>query len=217
MIDLHAHTFLSDGCLGAFELFRRAVVHGYKAFGITDHVDLSNMERVLDELTRASDDLRGQSETRLIPGVEITHVPPRLIPQAIDRAKALGAKIVLVHGESPVEPVQSGTNRAAIEGRADILAHPGLISEEDVALAKEKGVLLEISGRAGHCLTNGRLVLLARKAGARLVINSDTHAPEQLLTEDMRKRVGLGAGLSEEELLQTSNNAEDLVRRVLKG
>ena len=44
------------------------------------------------------------------------------------RARALGAQIVLVHGETIVEPVPPGTNHQAIEAGVDILAHPGLIS-----------------------------------------------------------------------------------------
>lgn len=212
MIDLHAHSFLSDGALLPAEIFRRAVACGYQAFAITDHVDSSNIEDVLDKLTRISEDLSQPGGPVLLPGVEITHVPPKLIPDLIDRARALGARVVLVHGETLVEPVVPGTNRAAIEGKADILAHPGLISEEDAALAAEQGLLLEISAK--HSLANGHLVQVARRTGAKLVISSDAHRPEQLLDQEMRRRVGLGAGLKPEELELAYRNAAALVERL---
>lgn len=212
MIDLHAHSFLSDGALLPAEIFRRAVACGYQAFAITDHVDSSNIEDVLDKLTRISDDLSQPGGPVLLPGVEITHAPPKLIPDLIDRARALGARVVLVHGETLVEPVVPGTNRAAIEGRADILAHPGLISEEEAALAAEHGVLLEISAK--HTLANGHLVQVARTTGAKLVISSDAHRPEQLLDQEMRRRVGLGAGLKPAELELVYRNAAALVERL---
>ena len=63
-----------------------------------------------------------------------------------------------MHGESPVEPVIEGTNRAGIEAGADILAHPGNITEEDARLAAEKGVYLEITARAGHSETNQHVI-----------------------------------------------------------
>lgn len=214
MIDLHAHTFLSDGKLVAAELFRRAVVLGYKAFAITDHVDSSNIERVVDELTSISYDLAEHVEALLIPGVEITHVPPPMIPPLIERARALGAKIVVVHGETIVEPVTPGTNLAAIQGGADILAHPGFIAEAEVVLAKEKSVFLELSARRGHSLANGHILQLVRKVGANAVINSDTHEADDLLTEDMRKKVGRGMGLSEVELANVFGNSEEIVKRM---
>ncbi len=42
-------------------------------------------------------------------------------------SKELGAEIVVVHGETSVEPVAPGTNNASVElSDVDILAHPVL-------------------------------------------------------------------------------------------
>ena len=173
---------------------------GYEAVAITDHADGSNLDLIVPRLRRAAEELNRYSPCKLIPGVEITHVPPPLIPEMITRARDLGAEIVVVHGETLAEPVAPGTNRAAISAEADILAHPGLITEEEVKLAAEKGVFLEISGRKGHCLANGHVVRLARKYGAPLIINSDAHAPGDFMSQEFAFRVGLGAGLSPEEV-----------------
>ncbi|OAQ21350.1 histidinol phosphate phosphatase domain-containing protein [Thermosulfurimonas dismutans] len=200
MFDLHCHSIFSDGELIPAELLRRVSVLGYEAVAITDHADGSNLDLIVPRLRRAAEELNRYSSCKLIPGIEITHVPPPLIPEMITRARDLGAEIVVVHGETLAEPVAPGTNRAAISAEADILAHPGLITEEEVKLAAEKGIFLEISGRKGHCLANGHVVRLARKYGAPLIINSDAHAPGDFMSREFAFRVGLGAGLSPEEV-----------------
>jgi putative hydrolase len=216
MIDLHTHTILSDGTVLPSELVRRAEVSGYKAIAITDHVDSGNVEVILKQLVKLAKDLNSAKSgmgIRVLPGVEITHMPPPLIPDMAKQARKLGAKIVVVHGESPVEPVAPGTNLSALQSDIDILAHPGMIKEEEVKLAKKKGIYLELTTRKGHCLTNGRLVVLARKYQAKLVINTDAHKPDELLSEDLLKKTGLGSGLTEEELKQVLQNSVELVEK----
>ncbi|MGC8966287.1 MAG: histidinol phosphate phosphatase domain-containing protein [Caldimicrobium sp.] len=198
MFDFHCHSVFSDGELIPAEIWRRVKVLNYTAIAITDHADPSNFEFILENLLKIKASFQGLTPKMLV-GIEITHVPPELIPELIKRAREKGADLVVVHGETIVEPVAEGTNRAAILGGADILAHPGLISEEEVKLAAEKGVFLEISGRKGHSLTNGHVVKLAKKFGAPLVINSDAHSPSDFLTKDLALKIALGAGLTLEE------------------
>lgn len=211
MIDLHTHTVLSDGIVLPSELVRYAQMAGYEAIALTDHVDSGSMEIILKQVVRLAQDLNRVGKIKVLPGVEITHVPPPLIPEMARDARRLGARMVVVHGESPVEPVCPGTNSAALQSDIDILAHPGMITEEEVKLAAEKGILLEVSARKGHCLTNGRLVLLARKYDARLVMNTDAHRPKELFSEHLLQKVGLGAGLTEEEFERTLKNSAELV------
>jgi putative hydrolase len=200
--DFHTHSMLSDGELLPAELARRYSCKGYQAVAIADHVDSSNIDAVVPAVVKAADLWNGAPETdvKLIPGAEITHVPPSRIAALVGTARELGAKIVVVHGETINEPVMPGTNRAAIEAAADILAHPGLVSEEDAVLAAQKGVFLEITSRAGHCLTNGHVASVARRVGAALVISSDCHAPGDIPGPLQAGRVGLGAGLTPSEL-----------------
>ncbi len=214
MIDLHTHTIWSDGELVPAELLRRAFVAGYRAIGMTDHVDASNMKGVISALVEASKVYSGRSEIVMIPGVELTHVHPELIPEMIVEARALGAGIVVVHGESLVEPVAPGTNRAAIAGGCDILAHPGLISREDADMAARNGVLLEISARKGHCLANGHVASMARKVGARMVLNTDAHSPGDLISRAQGERILAGAGLDEDEIGVVFSNSEAVVSRL---
>ena len=196
-IDLHTHTFLSDGVLLPSELLRRAEVMGYGALAITDHADASNLEALLRRLLRlAQTGLTGFGLT-FLPGVELTHVPPVQIAPLARRARELGARIIVVHGETPVEPVAPGTNRAAVEcADVDILAHPGFITEEEAALAAAHGVALEITSRGGHNRTNGHVARIALQAGARLLVNTDTHTPGDMMDQAEALRVARGAGLT---------------------
>ena len=196
--DLHTHSIFSDGELIPAELVRTAKVTGHKVIAITDHVDMTNVEFVVKNVVKAAE--LSDDEITVIPGVEITHVPPSKMDKVIADAKRFGAKWIVVHGETVVEPVQPGTNRqAAMNPDVDVLAHPGFITEDEMQAAKDNGVLIEITGRRGHSLTNGYVAGLARKVGAKMVINSDTHAPEDLMTEERAYKVALGAGLTKAE------------------
>ena len=211
MIDLHTHTIFSDGVLVPAELARRARVKGYEALAFTDHVDLSNLEVVLERLVPACREMAAELEITLLPGVELTHLPPALIGPAVERARQLGAKIVVVHGETLVEPVAPGTNRAALEAGTDILAHPGLISREEAELAAANGVFLEITTRPGHALANGHVAAAARAAGARMLLNNDAHAPADLMTPEMAEKIAFGAGLTPAEWQRIQADARELV------
>ena len=122
---------------------------------------------------------------------------------------------MVVHGESIVEPVAPRTNRMAIESSVDILAHPGLITEEEVLLAKKRSVYLELTSRKGHSLTNGHVARLAQKIGSALILNSDTHAPGDIWPAARRKEIVIGAGLTEDDYRTMIKNAENIVERCL--
>jgi putative hydrolase len=207
MIDLHSHTVFSDGVLIPSELARRAEHGGLTAIGITDHGDLSNIDFIVPRIVAVADQLNRVMSVRVIPGIEITHVPPVLIAEMVVRARSLGARLVLVHGETIAEPVAPGTNRAALEADIDVLAHPGLISEEDVVFARERGIFLEISARKGHSLTNGHVAGMARRCGAQLVINTDSHEPADLISKEKAIRIVRGAGLEPEDFDRMQANA----------
>ncbi|MDY0268113.1 histidinol phosphate phosphatase domain-containing protein [Trichloromonas sp.] len=215
MIDLHTHTVFSDGELIPFELARRAAVAGYRALAITDHGDFSNLDLIIPRLSRIAQELGKSLGLVVIPGIELTHIPPAMIAEATAEARSLGAKLVVLHGETIVEPVAPGTNRAAIEAGIDILAHPGLLTAEEAALAAQGGVCLEITTRKGHSLTNGHVAKLALAAGAKLVINNDAHAPGDLVSLEMARKIALGAGLSEDQFEQCRRNSEELVFRAV--
>jgi histidinol phosphatase-like PHP family hydrolase len=214
MIDLHTHSLFSDGELVPAEHLRRVEILGYSAIAITDHADSSNLDFIIPRIVQAAADLNKYSKTQLLPGIELTHVPPEQFAELTRRARQLGAKIVVGHGETPVEPVRPGTNRAALEAGVDVLAHPGFITLEEAKLAADKGILIELSGRRGHSLTNGHVAKMALAAGAGLAVNADAHGPGDFLTAKMAEMVALGAGLSGEEYGRIRAGMAALVTRV---
>lgn len=197
MIDLHTHTFFSDGVLLPAELAQRCRRAGYRGLAVTDHCGPSNIAFVLERMGEFCEDTQGAyGEMEIIPGCELTHVPPIKIPGLVVQARELGAEIVLVHGETVVEPVAEGTNRAAVEAGCDVLAHPGLITPDVAALAAERGVLLEVSARKGHSLSNGHVARVAAECGAELSFGSDGHQPGDYPTREFATVVLRAAGLS---------------------
>jgi len=213
MIDLHTHSLFSDGELIPSELARRAAVAGYRALAVTDHADHSNFDFILKRVSQVCDKVSQAYGIFVLPGIEITHVPPRWISALAKEARKAGARIIVVHGETLVEPVIEGTNLAAVQADIDILAHPGLIDEDAVKLAAKAGIHLEISARKGHCLANGHVAALARRHGAPLLLNTDAHAPGDLIRREFARRVARGAGLTEAEAARMFRNAEEIVRK----
>lgn len=216
LCDFHTHSTLSDGSLSPMELIHRAVKNGYKVVAITDHMGIGGLESYLPVVIRECQVAEAHWDIKAIPGVELTHLPPGVIGEAARTARDLGARLVVVHGETIVEPVPAGTNLSALRcSDVDILAHPGLLTPEAARLAAANGVFLEISARKGHCLGNGRVAMLARKAGARLLVNSDSHDPGDLLTADFRLSVALGAGLDRQEVQEgLKSSTEALLERM---
>ncbi|MCK5404454.1 MAG: histidinol phosphate phosphatase domain-containing protein [Desulfobulbaceae bacterium] len=215
MIDLHTHSFFSDGELVPAEHLRRVEVLGYKAIAITDHADSSNMDFIIPRIIQAAKDLNKHSQTKLIPGIELTHVPPGLFAELTAKARNLGALVVVAHGETVVEPVAPGTNLAALQAGVDILAHPGFITREEAQMAADKGIFLELSGRKGHSLTNGHVAKIAEETGAKLAVNADAHGPGDFLTDDMAETVALGAGVSREGYKKIRDDMNEFVAKIL--
>jgi putative hydrolase len=215
--DFHTHTSLSDGDLSPIEMVRRAVVNGYSTIALTDHGAVGDMQRIIPEIIQVCAMARNYWKILAIPGIELTHVPAQAIAETAKKAKDLGAWIVVVHGETVVEPVEKGTNLAALNSpHVDILAHPGLLTTEEAKLAAEKNIFLEISARRGHSLTNGHVAKLALKSGARLLVDSDAHTDGDLLTDAFAGAVARGAGLEDTACDQVlKGNPESLAKKII--
>lgn len=214
--DFHTHTSLSDGVLSPIELIRRAAVNGYKAIALTDHSGTGSLSRIIQETVEECALARSHWDILAIPGIELTCVPVQAIAETARKAKQLGACIVVVHGETIVEPVEKGTNLAALQSPdVDILAHPGLLSLEEARLAAANGIFLEISARKGHCLTNGHIAHLAQQTAAKLLLSSDAHSEEDLLTAPLADSIMRGAGLDDAACHQAlAVNPQALIERL---
>lgn len=212
-IDLHMHSLFSDGELLPSELARRALKLNHEVIAITDHIDYSNVEEI-PKIQSAIDDVNENWDITAVLGAEVTHAPVESIDGIAKRAKELGAKIVVVHGETLNEPVTPGTNLAAVKSKyVDILGHPGLITREEAELALKNDIYLEISARKGHCLGNGHVANIAREVGNKLLVDTDTHSPDDLITFEKSYEIARGAGLSDEEAMKAIvDNPRELLK-----
>jgi putative hydrolase len=200
IFDFHTHTFLSDGENLPIELIRFALEAGYGCIALTDHASVSNIDMVIENIIKDCRLAEKYWDIRAIPGVELTHVPAGSLDELARYARDKGAKIVNVHGESIAETVEPGTNLAAVNSKyVDMLAHPGLLTLQEAGLAKENGIYIEITKRSGHSLANGRVADVGKKAGVNFLINSDAHSHQDLYRAGVQKKIGLGAGFTEEE------------------
>ncbi|WNY26813.1 histidinol phosphate phosphatase domain-containing protein [Methanolapillus ohkumae] len=216
MIDLHTHTLFSDGVLIPSEHVRRAVVHGYRAIAMTDHADFTNFEFIISSLEKAKY-LEKEWDITVLSGIEITHVPPSKIDLLAKKAKEAGADIVVVHGETIVEPVAPGTNLASVRSEyVDILAHPGFLTIEEAELARENNVCIEITARSGHNRTNGHVAKVAAAAHAKIVCNTDAHNPGDMISKETAFKILQGAGLSDKDAEKAFLNSAELVKRLRK-
>ena len=213
MIDLHTHSIFSDGELVPAEHLRRVESLGYEAVAITDHADSSNLDFIIPRIVKVAEDLNRFSRTKLLAGIELTHIPPQMFAELVPRARELGAKIIVGHGETVMEPVYAGTNHAAIQAGVDILAHPGFITKDEALLAAEKGVFLELTSRKGHSLTNGHVAKMALNTGALLAVNADAHGPGDFMTAEMAETVALGAGLDRNRYEKLRQDMSELIAR----
>ena len=214
--DFHTHTTMSDGELLPMELIRRAAHADHRAVALTDHTSFSNIEWIVESVAR--DCVKAEAwGIEAIPGVELTHVPVKYLDDAIKKSRKAGAEIIVIHGETPVEPVEKGTNlKAVMNSDVDILAHPGMLTLDEAELASKNGVHLEISCRRGHSLANGHVANMAREAKAKLLVNTDAHAPDDLSSMAFATIVAKGAGMEPEEIRAALVTHPEAILRSLK-
>jgi histidinol phosphatase-like PHP family hydrolase len=215
--DFHAHTFLTDGESSATDMWFAADQLAHQVLAITDHLALNDPVPLIDRLRQEAKAFEG-SPMRTLVGVELSMLPPRRIAEAARSARRAGAEIVIVHGETLAEAVPEGTNRAAVEcPDVDLLAHPGLLTPEVAELAHVHGIVLELSARKGHSLSNGHVARTAIEAGAALVVDSDAHATGDLLSLDRARQIARGAGLGPEAIARALDDGpRALLKRIAR-
>ena len=225
MFDFHIHVNCSGGRGGLLpsEAMRLAKCAGFRAVGLIVRADPSTLPILLPTLKTLVKTCSLYADIEAFAGVELVHVPPALLPDAVGQAREQGAALILAHGESIprqlADVVETGTNLAAINAGVDILAHPGLITVEDAQLAAEKGVLLELNTAPRHCLANGHIVRMAERFGCEL-LNSDASSSADFespdVTQALRKAAALGAGLDAEGLSRLHVTERKLVQKLLR-
>jgi histidinol phosphatase-like PHP family hydrolase len=217
MFNLHSHSLLSDGVLLPSEVAMRYLAAGYQAIAITDHADYSNIASAVKAILEFSRRWPKDERIKVLSGIELTHLPPQQFKPLVKYARAKGIQVIIGHGETLMEPVVPGTNRAALLADIDILAHPGKISDADVKLAKERNIFLEITSRQGHRETNAHVAERAMSLGAKLILSNDSHSPEDIISPQELEGVGRKAGLAQEQIKEIYQNVARFIQRKEKG
>lgn len=200
MYNLHCHSLLSDGVLLPSEVAMRYFSLGYKTIAITDHADYSNIDIIIKAVLEFTGHWPKDAKIKVLPGIELTHLPLEQFKPLAKYAREKGIKVIIGHGETLVEPVIKGTNRAALQADIDILAHPGLINAEEVKIAKKGGIFLEITSRKGHSDTNQHVVEQALKFVAKLILDTDSHCPEDIIPQEQLINIAQRAGLTKKAI-----------------
>jgi histidinol phosphatase-like PHP family hydrolase len=194
------------------EIAVRYLAKGYKAVAITDHADYSNIKTTIEAILNFTRHWPKDAKINVLPGIELTHLPLEQFEPLAKYARCQGIKVIVGHGETLAEPVIKGTNLAAIKADIDILAHPGLITDKEAELAKEKGIFLEITARQGHRDTNTHVVEQALKYKVKLILNSDSHQPQDILEPAQLKKIALNVGLSEKDITRIYRDTEAFIK-----
>lgn len=213
MIDFHVH--VSETFLPA-EAMRYGRAAGYRALGLLARVDGTTLPLLLPWLLQTSRQYALYTGLEVFAGVELVHIPPPILPESIAEARSLGAALVVVHGETPADNVERGTNLAAIEAGADILAHPGLLTDADAERAAEIGTLLELTTAPVHCLANAHVAAQAMKFGCGLLLNGNVHRKEDFASRELRQAALRGANLCPDTLALLEASTYTLFSRLVR-
>ena len=200
MYDLHIHSLLSDGVLLPSEIAVRYMALGFKTIAITDHCDYSNIKPNIAAILEFTSHWPKNLKINVLPGIELTHLPLEQFYPLAKYSRSQGIKIIVAHGQTLTEPVIKGTNLATLAADIDILAHPGLITDEEVRLAKKNNIFLEVTCRQGHKVTNAHVVEKAIELGAKLILNTDAHAPEDIIAPAEIIEIAKNSGLNSSQI-----------------
>jgi histidinol phosphatase-like PHP family hydrolase len=89
-----------------------------------------------------------------------------------------------------------------------------MITEEDARLAAKKEVCLEVTTRKGHSETNSHVAKVAKKNCAKIIINSDSHGPEDIPDQQLFSSMAKAAGLSPDDTMMAYENSKKFLREL---
>ena len=213
--DLHSHTDWSDGGASVLEMGRAALARGYQYLAITDHSPrigvvnglgperLAAQRRLIDA---ANVELDGIT---LLQGIEVDILEDGSLDLPDETLAALDIVIASPHLKLRMEPAAMTERmlRAVRHPHVDVVGHPtgrrpgsrqGAQYDFDAVFreAAAAGVVMEIDCDPARMDLSPELAARALALGCRLSLDSDAHAPDQLLYVDlgvwMARRAGVG-------------------------
>ena len=213
--DLHCHTDWSDGGASVLDMALAAQARGYEYLAITDHsprigvVNGLGPERLAAQ-RQVIEQARGQLEAlTLLQGVEVDINEDGSLDEPDDALAELDVVIASPHVKLRMEPEQMTERmlRAVEHPEVDMIGHPtgrrpgsrqGATYDFEAVFraAAGRGVVMEIDCDPARMDLSPELAQLAASVGCCFSLDSDAHAPDQLLYVDlglwMARRAGIG-------------------------
>ena len=222
--DLHIHSEWSDGLIDYKDMVRIAQEKGYEYIAISDH-SISNFygnglstERLVQKMGFIENLRKKFKDINILMGAEIDirkagrfDYPPEII-------KKLDIAIASLHS-SFTNSSRENTSRAVSaleEDYFDFLAHPtGFVFgnrapifidiDRVIEACSKHGKALEINSYYMRMDLNEQNARKAKDAGAKLVINTDSHRPGNMDMIELGIDIARRAGLEAEDIINTSS------------
>lgn len=196
--DFHVHSNYSDGTSSIAVMAGRACALGYRYVAVTDHSQGLKVARGLpkDKVYRKIEEIRAlnvTSKIRILCGTEVDITASGTLDYPDALLKEFDVVIAAVHRGFKQSRAQLTKRivRACQNKYVTIIAHPtgGLIGErapyevdldEVFKAAGDHRVALEINCSPSRLDLGDTNVMRAKRAGVKLALGSDSHAPEQM-------------------------------------
>jgi len=201
--DLHVHCNWNGGANSIEEIAQAALGMGYEYVGIADHTKFLKIEHGLDEeqLAARNREIDGLNANlaqqgrkfRVLKGCEANIMADGSIDIADEALAQLDFVIAGVHSlfKMSRDEMTARVVKAMQNPHVDIISHPTgrILKRRDefeidfdtiLKVAQETGTVLEINSYPERLDLNDVNILRAKKAGVKMVINTDAHNVAQL-------------------------------------
>jgi DNA polymerase (family 10) len=234
--DLHIHSEWSDGLIDYKDMVRIAHERGYEYIAISDH-SISNFygnglskERLIRKMEFMKDLRKKFRDINILMGAEIDIRKADIFDYPPEIIKKLDIAIASLHS-SFTNSSKENTSRvvSALEkDYFDFIAHPtGFVFGNRAPISIDIDRVIETCSKYGKALEinsyymrmdlNEQNVRKAKNAGAKLVINTDSHRPGNLDMMDLGIDIARRAGLEAGDIINTASFDELVLRKKKKN
>ena len=228
--DLQMHTQWSDGAGSIAQMTEAAAARGYEYIAITDHskglkvaggINEEQLRRQAAEIQSVNDAYKGEGQRiQILRSVELNLDPRGDGDMDVGALKQLDLVLGCFHSALRRKDDQTERYLAALRNPAiQILGHPrGRIYNYRVGLqaswsqvfdlAAELDKAVEIDAYPDRQDLNVGLLRLARKAGCRISLGTDSHGPSQLAFIELGLAAAVLAGIKKDRILNFMRREE---------
>jgi len=197
--DLHCHSDWDGGKNSILEMAKVAQEMGYEYLGISDHTKFLRIEKGLNEkqLIRQNKEIKKLNKLlddfQILHGAETNILTNGLLDIKDEVLKKLDYVIAGVHSAFKLDKRKMTERIIKVikNPNVDIISHPTgrILKYRDeyqidfdkiLRAAKEYNIALEINSHPRRLDLNAQNIKRAKKAGVRMVINTDSHHKDQL-------------------------------------